>query len=79
MGDDRDTDIGFFDIPMDGIQESNELDEYLLSHAIEKVKDPVAWWWEHQKVYPQLSVMALDYLSIPGKPFIISNLAIVLI
>ena len=78
MGDDRDTDIDFFYIPMDGIQESNELDEYL-SHAIEKVKDPVAWWWDHQKVYPQLSVMALDYLSILGKPFIISNLVIVLI
>jgi hypothetical protein len=55
----------FFDISMNGIQETNELDEYL-SQAIEKVKDPIAWWWDHQKVYPRLSAMALDYLSIPG-------------
>lgn len=58
--------IDFFDIPMDGIQEVDELDEYL-SQAIEKVKDPIAWWWNHRQVYPQLSAMALDYLSIPGK------------
>ena len=63
-GDNRDV-IDFFDIPMDGIQESDELDEYL-SQAIEKVRDPIAWWWNHQKVYPRLSAMALDYLSIPG-------------
>jgi hypothetical protein len=63
-GDNQDV-IDFFDIPMDGIQESNELDEYL-SQAIEKVRDPIAWWWNHQKVYPQLLAMALDYLSIPG-------------
>jgi len=63
-GDDRDV-IDFFDIPMDGIQESNELDEYL-SQGIEKVRDPIAWWWDHRKVYPRLSAMALDYLSIPG-------------
>ena len=34
--------IDFFDIPMDGIQEADELDEYL-GQAIEKVKDPIAW------------------------------------
>jgi len=62
-GDDRD--VIDFDIPMDGIQESNELDKYL-SQGIEKVRDPIAWWWNHQKVYPRLSAMALDYLSIPG-------------
>jgi hypothetical protein len=55
----------FFDIPMDGIQVTSELDEYL-SQAIEKVRDPIAWWWDHQKVYPQLSAMAFDFLSIPG-------------
>jgi hypothetical protein len=51
---------------MDGIQESDELDKYL-SQAIEKVWDPIAWWWDHQKVYPRLSAMTVDYLSIPGK------------
>ena len=63
-GDNRDV-IDFFDIPMDGIQEHDELDEYL-SQAIEKVRDPIAWWWNHRKVYPRLLTMALDYLSIPG-------------
>jgi hypothetical protein len=76
-GDDRDV-IDFFDIPMDGIQESNELDEYL-SQAIEKVRDPIAWWWDHQKVYPRLSAMALDYLSIPGMCSINFNATVVLI
>jgi hypothetical protein len=69
-GDDQDV-VDFFDIPMDGIQETNELDEYL-SQAIEKVRDPIAWWWDHQKVYPRLSAMALDYLSIPGMCQLIS-------
>jgi len=63
-GDNQDV-IDFFDIPMDGIQERDELDEYL-SQAIEKVRDPIAWWWNHRKVYPWLLTMALDYLSIPG-------------
>ena len=57
--------IDFFDIPMDRIQETDELDEHL-SQAIEKVRDPIMWWWDHQKVYLQLSAMALDYLSILG-------------
>ena len=69
-GDDQDG-IDFFDIPMDVIQETNELDEYL-SQAIEKVRDPIAWWWDHQKVYLWLSVMMLDYLSIPGMSQLIS-------
>ena len=56
---------------MDGIQETDELDEYL-GQAIEKVKDPITWWRNHQKVYPQLLEMALDYLSILGKSQFIS-------
>ena len=40
-GDDQDV-FDFFDIPMDSIQETNELDEYS-SQAIEKVRDPIAW------------------------------------
>ena len=63
--------IDFFDIPMDGIQEADELDEYL-GQAIENVKDPIAWWWNRQKVYPQFLEMVLDYLSIPGKSQFIS-------
>ena len=56
-GDDQDV-TDFFDIPMDGILETDELDEYL-SQAIEKARDPIAWWWDHQKVYPQLSAISI--------------------
>ena len=45
---------------------SSELDEYLRK-AVENVKEPLAWWITNRHVYPNLSHMALDYLSIPGK------------
>ena len=61
--------MDFLDIPMDGFKELNELDDYL-SQAVEKVHDPIAWWWDNRKVYPRLLVMALDYLSVPGESFI---------
>lgn len=50
---------------MEGIEAPNELDDYL-SQPVEKVRDPITWWWEHRVLYPRPSVMALDYLSIPG-------------
>ena len=43
-----------------------ELDCYL-STNIEYVADSLQWWYEHNQIYPCLSRMALDYLSIPGK------------
>ena len=55
---------------MDGLEDINELDDYL-SQAIEKVSDPIAWWWDHRKVYPTLSAMAFDYLSVPGMLYFI--------
>jgi hypothetical protein len=57
------------DIPMNGIEEPDELDDYL-SQPIEKVRDPIRWWWDHRSVYPKLSQMAFDYLSIPGAFFL---------
>jgi hypothetical protein len=57
--------VDFFDIPMDGIAQPHELDDYL-SQPIEKVRDPIAWWWDHRHIFPKLSKMAFDYLSIPG-------------
>ena len=33
---------------------------------IEDVSDPIAWWWDHRHAFPRLSLMAFDYLSIPG-------------
>jgi hypothetical protein len=47
----------------------NELDEYL-ALGVENVKDPLMWWFDNRKAYPNLSRMALDYLSIPGMFFL---------
>jgi hAT family C-terminal dimerisation region len=43
----------------------DELIRYL-SNPTEKVSDARLWWIEKRAVYPRLSRMALDYLSIPG-------------
>src|ERR1700722_2593849 len=64
--DNMDITTGFLDIPMNGLVDVKKLDDYL-SQAIEKVSDPIGWWWDHRKVYPKLSAMAFDYLSVPGK------------
>jgi hypothetical protein len=57
--------MDFGDIPMDNIAEVSELDTYL-AQPVEKVRDVIAWWWDHRAVFPKLSSMALDYLSAPG-------------
>jgi hAT family C-terminal dimerisation region len=49
---------------------SSEFNEYLRK-LVENVKDPLKWWAANRHVYPNLHRMALDYLSIPGKYFII--------
>ena len=38
-----------------------------LQTAPEQVDDALTWWHERQHVYPGLSRMARDYLSIPGE------------
>jgi hAT family C-terminal dimerisation region len=50
---------------MDGIKAVDELDEYL-TLPIKRVCDLIAWWWEHRHTYPQLSIMAFDFLNAPG-------------
>ena len=50
-----------------------ELDRYLLSGHIKKVKDPLQWWNDNQGSYPRLSRMAKDYLTIPGQFFLAIN------
>ena len=35
--------------------------------ATEDVIDGLTWWYERQKIFPQLSRMAYDYLSIPSE------------
>ena len=44
----------------------DELQRYL-SVDPEDVKDGLMWWHERRATFPQLSHMACDYLSIPGK------------
>ena len=38
---------------------------------MENVKDALAWWVTNQAVYPHLSRMGLDYLSIPGTYYVL--------
>jgi hypothetical protein len=48
--------------------EKDELDRYLNADT-EIVTDALKWWVEKKTVFPCLSRMALDFLSIPGKSF----------
>jgi hypothetical protein len=48
----------------------SELDQYL-GTGVEYVADPIAWWHECCTLYPQLSRMALDFLTISGMYFIV--------
>jgi hAT family C-terminal dimerisation region len=54
------------------LQKKSELDEYLW-YPVEQVKDPLKWWFHNYMQYPNLHIMALDYLSIPHKYFHVSN------
>ena len=44
----------------------DELDRYLSSDLVHVI-DAVHWWHDHHAEYPQLSRMAMDYLTIPCK------------
>jgi hypothetical protein len=44
----------------------DELAQYL-SMDPEQVEDVLLWWHEQKAIYPHLSHMALDYLTIPGE------------
>ena len=44
----------------------DELDRYLSTDP-EHVGDVLTWWHERHRAFPQLSRMAFDYLSIPGR------------
>lgn len=45
----------------------DELDRYLNTDVDRKVDDPIVWWLDHQHMYPRLSRMALDFLTVPGR------------
>ena len=44
----------------------DELDKYLSSDPVHVV-DALKWWYDRRKIYPRLSRMAMDYLTIPRK------------
>jgi hypothetical protein len=46
-------------------QDLDELDRYLATD-VEDVKDGLLWWYTRRAIFPRLSRMARDYLSIPG-------------
>jgi hypothetical protein len=50
----------------------DELDRYLSTDP-EHVVDVLVWWTERKSMYPHLSRMALDYLSIPGELICLNN------
>ena len=52
----------------------DELELYLRSH-VEVAPDPLEWWQKRRTLYPNLSRMALDYLSIPGTSSLTMSLA----
>jgi hAT family C-terminal dimerisation region len=56
----------------------DELDSYLGTDP-EHTADVLLWWVERKHIYPSLSRMALDYLSIPGMSFTSLMLILVLI
>jgi hypothetical protein len=56
-----------------GSSDDDELQHYLATD-IEDVKDPLMWWHQQRKMFPCLSHMAHDYLTIPGE-FVFSCLS----
>lgn len=44
----------------------DEVDRYLKTPRVRKVKNALQWWHENRHVYPRLFRMARDYLLIPG-------------
>ena len=60
----------FDDLPALTVPHAAELHDELaryLSTDLEQFKDVLLWWNEWKSMYPHLSHMALDYLSIPGE------------
>jgi hypothetical protein len=47
------------------LEARDEVDRYL-STDTENIRDPLLWWSERRAMFPCLSRMALDYLTIPG-------------
>ena len=54
----------YYNTPED-VNAIDELEIYLQGPVFE-VKQPLAWWREHQTKYPRLSIITFDILSIPA-------------
>ena len=50
---------------------NDELQQYLAAD-IEDVKDGLMWWHEKRTIFPRLSRMAHNYLSIPSEYLVLS-------
>ena len=46
----------------------DEVERYLAA-PLETPADALVWWHERRMLYPNLSRMALDYLTIPGSSY----------
>jgi len=53
---------------------SDELQRYLTAD-VEDVKDGLLWWYERRRIFPELSRMARNYLSIPGEYLVFLHLS----
>ena len=53
--------------PSEDKEPQDELERFLSTERDLNVKDGLRWWVDRKHLYPRLSRMALDYLSIPGK------------
>jgi hypothetical protein len=42
----------------------DELERYLSDPTVQ-TNNPMKWWYDNRHLYPTLSQMALDYLSVP--------------
>jgi hypothetical protein len=58
------------DEELPGLEEVDEISDSKLAEYLstepKNVKDPLLWWVEMRAVYPRLSQMARNYLTIPG-------------
>ena len=57
------------EVGRDPLLHRDKLDRYLSTDP-EHTDDVLLWWAERKHIYPCLSRMALDYLSIPGKLYL---------
>jgi len=57
----------------------DELARYLSTGWELHVKDGLLWWFKHKHIYSTLYQMAIDYLSIPGKLFVLTSMSLPLI